>query len=484
VVADVNIATMLTKAARTHPDRVALRQGESQRTYAELDARATAIAGGLGVSPGDRVVIWSENRIELVEALFAIWRAGAVAVPVNHRLREAEVAAIVEDAGASVVCTSSSAELGAPLVDITDLPVGPAQPPREAGAGELGWLFYTSGTTGRSKGACLSHENLLSMSVSCLADIHGFQPEDVVLHAAPLSHGSGLYMLPAIARGTTNVLASRGFDPPEIVELVEHEQVSVVAFVAPTMIVKLLDDPSLDPARLATLRNVVYGGGPMYVKHIRRAIELLGPIWTQLYGQGESPMTGTYLRREEHRLDTPDHERRLGSIGIPRTDIELRIDAPTGEPGEILLRGPTVMSGYWRDPEATAETLRGGWLHTGDVAFCDEQGYVFLVDRLKDMIVSGGSNVYAREVEETLLTHPLVREAAVVGLPDDYWGEIVHAFVVTGGESPTETQLIEHCAARIAPFKKPKSVEFVDDLPKNAYGKVLKRVLRERHASV
>jgi acyl-CoA synthetase (AMP-forming)/AMP-acid ligase II len=247
----------------------------------------------------------------------------------------------------------------------------------------------------------------------------------------------------------------------------------------------MIDHPEAGAADMSSLQSVVYGGGPMYVRHIRRALDLWGPIWVQLYGQGETPMTGTYLRRLDHLGSGEEQARRLGSIGIPRTDIELRVfdsedrPLPPGEIGELVIRGATVMRGYWGNPTATAEALRSGWLHTGDVGYADPDGYLHLVDRAKDMIVSGGNNVYAREVEEALLTHTAVSEVAVIGVPDDYWGEAVHAIVVAGSPVTAE-ELVAHCRERLAAYKRPRSVAFVESLPKNAYGKVLKRELRQQ----
>jgi acyl-CoA synthetase (AMP-forming)/AMP-acid ligase II len=330
------------------------------------------------------------------------------------------------------------------------------------------------------------------MTMNCLADLYSFRVEDIVLHAAPLTHGSGLYMLPSLARGSLNVLTQPGpFDPAAIFDLIRAHHVTAVAFLAPTQIVAMLNHPGAAGADLSSLRAVIYGGGPMYVQHIRRALDRWGPIFIQLYGQGETPMTGTYLRREDHLGAGEDQARRLASVGIPRTDVELRIHDPNdrplqpGEIGEVVIRSATVMKGYWRNAEATAATLRNGWLHTGDLGYEDPDGYVHLVDRAKDLIISGGNNVYAREVEDVILTHPEVVEVAVVGIPDDYWGEVVHAVMVA--RSPiavTAADIIEHCRAHLASYKKPKAVHFVPELPKNAYGKVLKRELQERLMSV
>jgi acyl-CoA synthetase (AMP-forming)/AMP-acid ligase II len=360
-----------------------------------------------------------------------------------------------------------------------------AIPAVEMAAEKSAWLFYTSGTTGFPKGADLTHGNLIAAAMNCLADIHSFQPEDVVLHAAPLTHGSGMYLIPALARGSRNIVLTGSFDPARLFSVVRDERVTVIAFIAPTQVVAMIDHPEAGAADMSSLQSVVYGGGPMYVRHIRRALDLWGPIWIQLYGQGETPMTGTYLRRLDHLGSGEEQARRLGSIGIPRTDIELRVfdsedrPLPPREIGELVIRGATVMRGYWGNPTATAEALRSGWLHTGDVGYADPDGYLHLVDRAKDMIVSGGNNVYAREVEEALLTHTAVSEVAIIGVPDDYWGEAVHAIVVAG--SPvTAKELVAHCRERLAAYKRPRSVAFVESLPKNAYGKVLKRELRQQ----
>jgi acyl-CoA synthetase (AMP-forming)/AMP-acid ligase II len=511
----MNVATLLKKAARVHAQEVALRHGRNEIRYAELDARTDRLASGLrglGLAAGDRLVLWLHNRPELVELLLASWKAGLVAVPVNVRLHPRELAHIATDCGAAALAVEE------PLVESVEavrreLPpeVGLVRVGGDGGASpgydalleeeplatsevaedDVAWLFYTSGTTGRPKGAMLTHRNLVAMTMNCLADICSFQPEDVVLHVAPLTHGSGLYLLPALARGSLNVISHhRSFEPAQVFELIASQRVTVIAFLAPTMIVKLIGDPGLGAYDLSSLRCVPYGGGPMYVEDLKRAIDLLGPIWVQLYGQAETPMTGLYLRSREHRYDTPEAERRLGSAGIPRTDIELRIvdldgrDLPDGEVGEILIRGATVMKGYWANPTATEETIRDGWLHTGDLGYRDRDGYVYLVDRARDVIVSGGNNVYAREVEEALLTHPEIVEAAVIGVPDPYWGESVHAIVaVRPGSALGEEDVIRHCRTMLASYKKPRSVEFVSELPKNAYGKVLKRELRERYWS-
>jgi acyl-CoA synthetase (AMP-forming)/AMP-acid ligase II len=414
-------------------ERPAIKYGTQSYTYSELEDRVRRLAAGLsgqGLGHGDRIVVWMDNRPQLVETIFAGLTAGCAVVPVNPRLHQMEVAYILRDCQPGAFVLDETHEFDAVVAPgiqrfrSDDLPYADAgQSCADLSPSDPAWLFYTSGTTGRPKGAMLTHRSLMAMTMNCLADVYSFQPEDVVLHAAPLAHGSGLYMLPSLARGTENVILKSRFEPSMVFKTIEQERVTAIAFLAPTQIVKLISDATVKAHDLSSLRTVIYGGGPMYVEHMKEALTLLGQIWVQIYGQGETPMTGTYLRSRDHRTDSPEWERRLGSAGIGRTDIELRIraaddkDVTSGDIGEIVLQGDAVMKGYWNNPEATAEALRDGWLHTGDLAYSDADGYIYLVDRLKDLIISGSNNIYAREVEEALLTHPDVREVAVIGVP-------------------------------------------------------------------
>jgi acyl-CoA synthetase (AMP-forming)/AMP-acid ligase II len=348
------------------------------------------------------------------------------------------------------------------------------------------WLFYTSGTTGRPKGATLTHRNLMAMTMGYLADVDAIAPGDCIIHAAPMSHGSGLYGLPHVARAANQVVPESGhFDPAEVLRLIAAHP-GATFFFAPTMIVRLLASPALDGADLRNLKTIVYGGGPMYVADLRRALERFGPRLVQIYGQGEAPMTITYVSRAVHaERDHPRWLERLASVGVARTDVELRVvddddvPLPPGEVGEVLCRGDVVMAGYWDDPAATARALKDGWLHTGDVGALDADGFLTLKDRSKDLIISGGSNIYPREIEEVLIRHPAVAEASVVGRPHPEWGEEVVAFVVPRpGAAPSADELDALCLDSIARFKRPKHYRFVAALPKNNYGKVLKTELR------
>lgn len=485
----MNLFAMLDQAASRFPDRGALYLGERRVcSWIELRDRALRLAASIREQhgAGARVAIATHNRPEIVELMFAIWAAECVVVPINYKLHPREMAQIVQDAGAARVFASSAigaelAPMTAAATEILDseyysrrFAAHPSAPPR-TDPSALAWLFYTSGTTGRSKGAMLSHRNLTAMTVAHLADIDDPDENCSLVHAAPMSHGSGLYILPYTLRGARQILPSSGaFDPDEFLDLCERHP-AASAFLAPTMVQRLVDTGRGRPAHL---RTIVYGGGPMYVESLRKAIAAFGPIFAQIYGQGESPMTITGLRRADHESDD---DTILGSVGYARSGMEvavLRADgsaAPVGEIGEIVCRGDAVMSGYWHNDEATRGALKDGWLYTGDMGSFDARGFLTLRDRSKDVVISGGSNIYPREVEEALLEHPGVAEACVVGTPDAEWGEVVVAFIV-GAVEPAA--LDAHLLQRIARFKRPKRYEFVDELPKNSYGKVLKRELR------
>lgn len=485
----MNLFAMLDQAASRFPDRGALYLGERRvRTWMELRDRVLRLATSIREqhAAGARIAMATHNRPEIVELMFAIWAAECVVVPINYKLHPREMAQILDDAGAARVFASSAigAELSPMTTTTTEIidsedysrrfAAAPAQPPR-TDPSALAWLFYTSGTTGRSKGAMLSHRNLTAMTVAHLADIDDPDEDCSLVHAAPMSHGSGLYILPYTLRGARQILpVSVTFDPDEFLDLCEYHP-ATSAFLAPTMVQRLV---ATGRSRPANLRTIVYGGGPMYVEGLRKAITAFGPIFAQIYGQGESPMTITGLRRADHESDD---DAILGSVGYARSGMEvavLRADgspAPVGEIGEIVCRGDAVMSGYWHNPEATGGALKDGWLYTGDMGAFDARGFLTLRDRSKDVVISGGSNVYPREVEEVLLEHPGVAEACVVGTPDPEWGEVVIAFIV-GAVDPAA--LDAHLLQRIARFKRPKRYEFVAELPKNSYGKVLKRELR------
>ena len=512
----MNIGQLLTKSARTFPENLAIAYGRKELTYAEFNARTNRLANGLnrlGVQQGDNVAVLMYNCPEMLESMFACFKAGFGTIPINFRLHPREYAFIINHSEAKAVIISS--EFNEALIDIRDdiprvssiISASEAREPflnyetvlsaasdqfedAEVASDDVAWLFYTSGTTGQPKGAMLTHRNLLGMTMNFYADMcPGFGPSDVALHAAPLSHGSGCYALPSIGKAAANViLEAKSFDPEQVLKTIETYRVTNT-FAAPTMIKLLIDSPAVDQYDHSSLTAISYGGAPMLVEDLMQAMEKLGPCLVQLYGQAESPMTITYLSHDDHVLDgNPDQMKRLASAGIPRTNVEVKIvdaddnELPPGEMGEIVTRSDLVMRGYWRDPEATAETLRNGWLHTGDMGYIDESGYLFLMDRSKDLIISGGENVYPREIEEIIVQHPAVREVAVIGVPDPVWGESIKAVVSLLPESEvTEMELIEFCTDHIARYKRPKSVDFLEELPKNNYGKILKRELRDKY---
>jgi len=508
----MNVGLLMSRTARRYPDRLAVVCDSVRRNWSEVDERTNGFAKALselGVVRGDRVAILLPNCDQYVEVLFGCFKVGAVAVPMNAKLHPNEVVFHVNDARARVlVCHEDNAaqiESIRSQLASTEHCVAVGWAPGnfqsyesrvsalrtnedqaiDIERDELAWLFYTSGTTGRPKGAMLTHGNLMAMTVGSLADMVPMTVDDVSLHVSPLSHGAGLYLLPRVARGSANIILSR-FDPEKALQAIEGEKVTSISSIVPTQIRMLLDSLLLGKLDLSSLQYVVYGGSPMYVDDIHRAVSRLGQVWIQLFGQGESPMTGTSLSRHEHVLDgTPQQRARLESAGTARTDMEVKIlddddrEVPRGERGEICLRGPTVMKGYWDRPEESSQALRNGWLHTGDVGHMDEDGYVYIVDRSKDMIISGGMNIYPREIEEVLQSHEAIHECAVVGVPDVKWGEAAKAVVVLRpGASVTEADLIAFCAEHLSGFKKPKSVDVVAELPKSAYGKILKRELR------
>jgi long-chain acyl-CoA synthetase len=504
----VNLAQLLARSARVFPGRPAVALGtRTLQDYAALARRCSALAASLratlGLEPGDRVGIFGTNSPEYVELVWAAWWAGLAVVPINAKLHPKEAEYILDHSGARVcfvtpdlanaIVPLAGAVAGLERVLVTGgdehrrLGSAHATPDvAPAAPDDMAWLFYTSGTTGRPKGVMITHRNLLAMTLCYFADVDEIGPGDCVVHAAPLSHGSGLYGLPHVARAAKQVIPeSGGFDAAEVFDLARVHR-GVTMFAAPTMVKRLVDHARVAGPPLDGIKTIVYGGGPMYLADIQDALAVMGQRFAQIYGQGESPMTITALGKH-HLADTahPRHLQRLASVGVAQSVVEIRIAdesdrlLPANEPGEVLVRGDAVMKGYWRDPEATAAALRNGWLYTGDVGALDADGFLTLMDRSKDLIISGGSNIYPREIEEVLLRHPGVHEVSVVGRPHPEWGEEVVAFVVRRtGKTASEQDLDALCLQNIARFKRPKAYRFVERLPKNNYGKVLKTELR------
>jgi long-chain acyl-CoA synthetase len=494
----MNLALWLQRAALSHPHMPAAASGTRVvASYGQLAERAARLAGALRnkfrLQPGDRVAIAAKNTPDYLALFYGIWHAGLAAVPANAKLHGAELGYILEHSGARVCFASPGIDtdiaphapktlerlIAIGSAEYASLFAGDAIALTPRARDDLAWLFYTSGTTGRPKGAMLSHNVLALASYAYAAEVDPVMPGDAILHSAPMSHGSGCYVMPHVARlGVQVVPESGGFEPDEIAALFNHWP-RMSMFAAPTMIKRLVACPA--DCNAENIRTLIWGGAPMYVEDALAALDRFGPRLAQIYGQGEAPMTISTLSKQDIAdRQHPRWRERLGSAGKPYANVEVMVadgaDAPVkaGEAGEILCRG-VVMSGYWRNEEASAATMRGGWLHTGDVGIIDEEGYLHLKDRSKDMIISGGSNIYPREVEEVLLTHDAVREVSVIGRPDREWGEVVVAYVV--GEA-NAAELDKLCLAHIARFKRPKDYVFVDALPKNNYGKILKTELR------
>ncbi len=503
----MNISVLLRNAARTYGHRPAISVGDELRfTYGELNERAARLAGGLlamhRLKPGDRVLVAMSNRPIYLEVLFAIWHAGLVAVPVNAKLHPREIAFIAGNCQAALCfATEDHADAIA-----TALIAGGADDPistrvvcvdrpeydklmrepiaaAESARDDLAWIFYTSGTTGRPKGAMLSHLNLQLMAWSYLCDFDQVTPHDSLLHLGPQSHAAGLLALTHVAKASNHVLpVSGGVDADEIASLIDRYD-NLAFFAAPTMLRRMLESKAMENSNIDHVRTIIGGGAPFYAADIRRALKAYGLRFTNGYGQGECPCTITAMPKHLYSLDMSDDD--LVSVGIARSGVEVRVvdaddrELPAGEIGEIIVRSAIVMNGYWGNPEASQSAVKNGWLHTGDMGAMDARGLLALKDRSKDLIISGGSNIYPREVEDVLLADKGVAEVAVVGQPDSEWGESVVAFVVCSGAVPPSTaQLDQLCLDNLARYKRPKQYVFVDALPRNNTGKVLKSELR------
>lgn len=498
----ITIGTLVDRAARRFGGRVAVVDGDRRLSFREVGERSTRLANGLlGLSPtaGSRVALVLGNRLEVVETDFAIAKAGKVKVPINPRLSDEERRFILANCGAEVVVTERGEvdrvqALRSDLPDLHhvvsvdgggtdygDLLRASASTPEVAVDPEgPSMILHTSGTTGRPKGATTSQSARIAATRHMLLDEFLATVDDGMVHVAPMSHGSGSKILAYFVRGARNITLPR-FTPEEFfVAMTEAGGTS--SFVVPTMIRMLLDSPQAAQAGRAGVRNLTYGGAPMPASLAEEAIDAFGPVLTQVYGSCEAPHPVTSLSQRDHVEGPPD---RLGSAGHEVFGVEVRIagedgeEQPWGEPGELWVRGPNLMSGYWNDPEATAKVTSDGWYRSGDVARRGDHGFVHIVGRERDMLISGGLNVYPAEVEGVLHRHPDVAEAAVFGVPDDLWGERVTAAVVLrDGSAPDADDLVRWCAEHLATYKKPRSVLFVESLPKGSTGKVAKETLR------
>ncbi|MDX6687969.1 MAG: hypothetical protein QOF86_4097 [Baekduia sp.] len=500
-----NLAVLLDGPARRLARRPAVVCGdETVRDWAGLAGavarRAGALRDDFGIGAGDAVALFAANCAPYLETLFSCWHAGAVAVPISSRLHPLEAAALLEASGARL-CFATEPEAGAleavappgtrivVLGSADDAALAAHEPialvPRAMH--DDAWIFFTSGTTGRAKGARLSHGNLLAMSAAYYADVSFVGPGDALIHVAALSHASGLMALPFVACGATQVLpASGGFDIGEVMDLVAAGTRSTF-FVPPTLLRRLSASPAVAAGRVDRIGTVLVGAAPVHPDDLRAGVGALGPrVWNG-YGQGESPCTITANPPAAIAAAVDaDDDRVLGSVGVARWATRVRVvdeadrELPHGEVGEVIVAAPTVMAGYLDDPGASATALRNGWLHTGDLGRADADGRLTLVDRAKDVVITGGYNVYPREVEDVLIGDAAVAEVAVVGLPDAEWGEVVAAFVVAEpGATVDATALDQRCQDRIARHKRPRTYHVLDELPRNSAGKILKKTLRE-----
>ena len=506
------LSDIIKRNAERYPQKTGLVSGSVRFTFGELNRRINCMANALtdlDMHMGDKVAVLLDNCHQFVELYFAILKAGGVAVPLNPALKSEEIAYILNNAQANILV------FGERFSDVVDslrnqldsvknlVVVGtpgkgtksyeqliaqyPAvEPEARVGEQELAYLLYTSGTTGLPKGVMVTHRGMIESALNYLLG-YRLRPEDIGLVTAPLFWGASLFVIivPHFYLGCTIVL-SNDFTPKAILDLIQKERITT-GFMVPSMITALLEYPHLSHYNTSSLRHVWFGGGPMAVETLRRAIDAFNNVFFQLYGLVELTPVTLIIPEEQVIEGPPEKVKRLASCGREACNVEVRVvdeegrNVKPGQVGEIIARGDNVMKGYWRIPQATEEALRGGYMHTGDMGTVDENGYIYLVGRKKDLIVSGGRNIYPVEVEEVIYQHPSVVEAAVIGVPDNKLGESIKAVVVVReGENIAEVNIIEFCRQRLPDYARPKSVVFVDKLPRNPAGKILKRVLREK----
>lgn len=502
-----NLAHFLTRHARRDGAALALAWGAREWSWAELDARVTAFAAALrdrfGVSRGDRVLVQSQNCNQMFESMLACFRLGAVWVPTNFRQSPDEVAWLAESSGAQVmicgadfpdhaaacpgirhhitIAGSGVADFDGLVGEFMGVPVPDAAVDRD----DPCWFFFTSGTTGRPKAAVLTHGQLAFVLLNHLNDLMpGTGPADRSLCLAPLSHGAGIHQMTQVAAGAATILLPPGrFDPAVVWDLVARHRISNM-FAVPTIVKMLVEHEAVDQFNHSSLRHVIYAGAPMYRADQQKALARLGQVLVQYFGLGEVTGNITVLPPAEHHQD--DDAMRVGSCGYERTGMQVSIQNETGqelgpnETGEICVIGPAVFAGYYNNPEANAKSFRNGWFRTGDLGHLDAEGYLYITGRESDMYISGGSNIYPREIEEKILMHPAITETAVLGVPDPVWGEVgVAVCVLAPGGTLDGEELAGWLREKLAGYKMPRKFIFLDEMPKTAYGKITKKLIRE-----
>ncbi|ALM50918.1 acyl-CoA synthetase [Halomonas huangheensis] len=509
----MNLAYWLTQAARRYSEQPALVMGDEVRSWSELDQRVSALAYALrqlGVTRGDRILVHSRNGFEMVETQLAAFRLGAVWAPVNYRISQDEGGWLSELTGARVLIHSAEFSAHAAAMRQASrslchtISIGPCdgadEEYQELVSRHLGqtcrnvdvehddpcWFFFTSGTTGRPKAAVLTHGQMGFVVTNHLCDLMPAtdQSSDASLVIAPLSHGSGIHYLTQLARGVTTVLpVGSGLDVEEVWGLVERYRITNL-FTVPTIVKMLIEHPALETVDHSSLRYIIYAGAPMYRTDQQAALKQLGNVLVQYYGLGEVTGNITVLPPAMHSVD--DEAMKVGSCGHERTAMQVSIqdedghEVMPGESGEICVCGPAVFAGYYANPEANSKSFRNGWFRTGDLGHIDPQGFVYLTGRASDMFISGGSNVYPREIEEKMLTHPDIEEVAIVGMPDERWGEVgVAAVVLAPGQVWDLENMRDWMRARMTSYKVPQRFHCFDALPRSSYGKITKKIVRE-----
>ena len=506
----MNIGYIIARAVKRYKNRPAVICHDKTFSFEEINHRVNSLTNALlalNFQKGDRIALLQNNCHRSIESTFALFKGGFVRVPLNTRYSMKEHLFMLKDTEAKGII------LGPEFSGLIDLfkeelhglehfiIIGKTlngtfsyedliethssdEPQMDLNEGELATILYTSGTTGKQKGVMLTHRHWRIFTTNILLERFSVSSTDLILHVAPLTHASGAYVLPHFVKGAANVVLPK-FDAKLFLDTVQKYGITTVLLV-PTMISVLLDYPNLSDYDLSSLHTLTYGAAPMPVERLREARKIFGNILVQAYSLSEAPYMVTVLTKEDHIGESPKDIKRLSSCGREFFNAEVRIVdgkdkvVPPGEVGQIIVRGDFVMEGYWKLPEKTRETIRDGWVYTGDVGRMDEEGYIYLLDRKNDMIISGGFNIYPREVEDVICQNPHVVEAAVIGVPDKKWGEAVKSVVVLKeNASLTEEELIAFCRQHLSSFKKPKSVDFVESLPKNSYGKVLKKDLKD-----